>query len=193
MRNTAANPSKRVLRIHHRFRTQRLDRAQLRRHLRHALENHLHRPVYELSVHFIGDAEMRRLNERFARHAGTTDVLTFDYSDYDLPNRPAPAPDRRRTRRTRTKASPGGAALRGECFICVPEAVRQAPRYGVAWQTEVTRYAIHGLLHLCGWNDDTASERRTMKSLENRLVRVLTRRAPTARSSPAKNQLHRRP
>jgi probable rRNA maturation factor len=48
--------------------------------------------------------------------------------------------------------------LHGEMFI------------SMAWQSEVTRYLIHGLLHLRGYDDLQPAKRRVMKRKENRLL-----------------------
>ena len=100
---------------------------------------------------------MTRVNETFLQHAGSTDVITFDH------------------------AEPDAAALHGEIFICVDEAVTQARRFRTTWQSELLRYMIHGLLHLQGFDDHTASDRRQMKSEENRLLAALRRRFPTGK------------
>jgi rRNA maturation RNase YbeY len=63
--------------------------------------------------------------------------------------------------------------LHGELFICVEDAVRQAREFGTNWQSELVRYAVHGVLHLLGYDDLKPDLRRTMKRAENRLVRGL--------------------
>ena len=77
------------------------------------------------------------------------------------------------------EASPRRASrptLHGEIFICVDEAVSQARKFGVSWQSEVARYVIHGVLHLLGHDDLRAGARCKMKREENRLLRELSRR-----------------
>ena len=100
----------------------------------------------ELGFHWVSAAEMARVNWRFLRHEGSTDVITFDYGS--TPRR-----------------------LHGECFICVDDAVRQAEEFGTTWSGELVRYLIHGILHLCGFDDLEPSLRRIMKREENRWVR----------------------
>lgn len=119
------------------------------------LHDWLGKDCFELAVYLVGVEEITRLNERFLRHQGRTDVITFDYHD------------------------PGRLELlAGEIFICVDEAVAQAARFHTTWQKEVVRYVAHGILHLCGYDDRTPAARRRMKRVEDRLVRQLTARFP---------------
>jgi probable rRNA maturation factor len=130
----------------------------------------------ELGVHLIAAPEMTRLNEKFLRHQGSTDVITFDYSDA---GRQTPAARRQ---------------LHGEIFICVDEAILQAHKFGTRWQSEIVRYLVHGILHLLGYDDSHAGERRKMKREEDRRVRELSRRfslaqpGRTAKLSACKNR-----
>ncbi|MGB7768031.1 MAG: rRNA maturation RNase YbeY [Verrucomicrobiia bacterium] len=132
----------------------------------------------ELGVYLVADLEMTHLNETFLRHAGPTDVITFDYSDPG-PRTPDPGPRRQ---------------LRGEIFICTSEAVLQARRFSTSWQSEIVRYLVHGVLHLLGHDDSRAAKRRKMKREENRLVRKLSRQfllaqlARHVKISPCKNR-----
>lgn len=107
---------------------------------------------FEVGFYLVGEVEMTRLNETYLRHKGSTDVITFDYAE--------PAERQR---------------LKGEIFICVDEAVGQARRFRASWQTELLRYLVHGVLHLCGYDDQRASDRRKMKREEDRLVSELRR------------------
>ena len=114
----------------------------------------------ELSVVLLPAREMTRLNERFLQHAGSTDVITFNYSEQTTHNQPQ------------------GSGLHGEIFICVDEALIQARRFHTTWQVESVRYLVHGALHLLDYDDQRIEERRQMKREENRLVRELVRRFP---------------
>jgi len=108
---------------------------------------------FEIAVHLVDAAEMTWLNETFLHHAGATDVITFDYA-----------------------SGPNKVELQGDVIICVSEAVAQARRFRATWPEEVTRYLIHGILHLKGYDDLNPATRRTMKREENRLLRELGRR-----------------
>jgi len=99
-----------------------------------------------LAIHFVDSEEMARINSDFLHHSGPTDVITFDYGD-------------------------DGA----EIFICPEIAVAQSRRFRAAWQDELVRYMIHGILHLAGHDDLTPTARRKMKRQENQAVKAAQR------------------
>lgn len=124
----------------------------------------------ELGIHLVGAKEMARVNWRFLRHEGSTDVITFDHRDFQLPiaNRQLEIANCR-------------LQMQGELFICVDDAIKQAKAFGTSWQAEVVRYVVHGILHLLGHDDLQPALRREMKRAENRLVRLLAQRFSFAR------------
>jgi len=152
------------LTISNRQRTKPINVRQLRQIIRVLLEDLLQLDQVELGISFVGAAEMTRVNETFLQHAGSTDVITFDYLDA----RPAS---------TNLKPAP----VHGELFICVDEAVTQARRFRTTWQSELIRYIIHGLLHLLGHDDHGVVARRQMKRAEGRLLQQLGARFPLSR------------
>ncbi len=143
----------RALALRNRQRTRALNTPLLRRVILHLLQNEFAVRAYELGFHFVAPAEMARVNQQFLQHAGSTDVITFDYREV---NEPAKLP---------------GETLHGEIFISVGDAVRQARQFSTTWQGEVTRYVIHALLHLRGFDDLEPAARKLMKREENRLLR----------------------
>jgi len=112
-----------------------------------------HRAAGQLAVYFIQAAEMARLNEQFLDHAGSTDVITFNYQE-----------DARQ------------GEWCGEIFVSVDDAVASAPRFRAPWQLELARYLVHGMLHLRGYDDRRPAARREMKKEENRVLKALSRR-----------------
>jgi len=126
----------------------------------------------DLDIHLVATPEMTPLNEKFLRHAGTTDVITFNYADNGRAGSPLPADGAHGVARP---------TLHGEIFICLDEAVRQARKFGTSWQSEVVRYVVHGVLHLLGFDDANTGARRKMKREENRRLRELSRRFPLSK------------
>ena len=117
------------------------------------LDEFLRTEVSELGIHILDAPSMARLNETFLQHEGPTDVITFDYTE-----------------------GSGAQILAGEIFICFDEAKRQARRFRVDWQNELVRYVVHGILHLCGHDDQKSADRARMKREESRLLKVLNER-----------------
>jgi len=143
-----------------RQRARKLDVRQLRKTAM-ALLGELQVAKAELGVTFVADKEMTLVNETFLQHEGSTDVITFDHT-----------PEQESRRKVVRDA------IHGELFICVDEAIRQAKRFRTTWQSELTRYIVHGVLHLLGHDDHRAADRLKMKREENRLVRKLASLKP---------------
>jgi probable rRNA maturation factor len=141
-------------------RSRSINRRHLCRIIRSFLQDDLHREQYVLAVYLVNDRRITQLNETHLRHAGPTDVIAFDYSD------------ERSSRRKEADSLP----LMGDVFICVEEAIRQSGKYHTSWQSEVIRYIVHGILHLCGYDDQTVAARKKMKREEDRLLRELSTR-----------------
>jgi probable rRNA maturation factor len=91
---------------------------------------------------FVDDEEILHLNNEFLQHNYTTDVITFviseDTNDFDA-----------------------------EIYISVDTAIVQANEYKVSLQNELRRLAIHGALHLAGYDDSTDELRAEMHTKEN--------------------------
>ena len=98
------------------------------------------RAAGEMSITFIATGPMRRLNKRFLRHDRPTDVLSFRY---DAPTPPAAT-----------------RFVVGEILIAPREAQRYATRHGLAYEEELGRYVVHGLLHWLGYDDRTRAQQR---------------------------------
>lgn len=104
-------------------------------------------PLVELSVALVGDKTMSDLHLRFMSIPGPTDVLTFPL---DVDER--------------------GRATSGEIVICVPEARRRAKAHGSEPARELLLYAVHGMLHLDGWDDQTPAEFKAMHREEDKIL-----------------------
>ncbi len=120
-----------------------------------------------VNVALVSDASVRALNRIYRRKDVVTDVLSFSAS----PRPPAPGPD----------------SLLGDIAIARGVARRQAREAGHAEQTELRVLALHGLLHLLGYDHERDDGR--MRRVERRLRRKgglregLIERAAGARAS----------
>lgn len=104
----------------------------------------------DVSVVIASDRTLRRLNRRYRGLDAPTDVLSF---------------------------SLGAGAREGEPFgdivISHETARRQARDYGASLPDEIARLAVHGALHLCGYDHLERSEAARMHGFARRLLREL--------------------
>jgi rRNA maturation RNase YbeY len=167
------------LSLRNRQRTCQVDLRLLRRITRCLLADFIRPQYFELGIHLVDAVEMAHVNQTFLRHQGSTDVITFDYGKGPF-GVPASA-GRSSKRSTRSRVCPSdrlkaGLQTHGEIFLSLDDAVSQARRFRTTWQSELVRYLIHGVLHLCGYDDERSAARLRMKRAENRLLRELSRR-----------------
>ncbi|MBI3408822.1 MAG: rRNA maturation RNase YbeY [Planctomycetes bacterium] len=118
-----------------------LDRGRLRDLVRTVLAGE-HIADFEISLAFVDNVTIHRLNKRFLDHDEPTDVLTFPLSDAHAKR------------------------LAGELVIGAEVALAEAQARGHDVQTELALYVIHGLLHLCGYNDKSANDAAAMRERE---------------------------
>lgn len=102
----------------------------------------------DLAFLFAGSAFVKRLNRRYAGREDVTDVLAFDMS-----------------------CAPASFGIFGDVVVCVDVARSVSKELGVPFDEEVRRYLIHGVLHLIGYDDLTARQRRLMHRRQEGLVK----------------------
>jgi probable rRNA maturation factor len=109
-----------------------------------------------VSVVFTGDEEMAELNAQWLAHEGPTDVLSFP--QFEL--RPGDA----------VEGLVDGALL-GDVVISIDTAAEQAADFE-SWSTadEVALLFVHGLLHLCGYDDGDDASRHAMREREDEVL-----------------------
>ena len=126
----------------------RLDRARMRDIVRRVLAGE-GVAQYEISLAFVDNATIHRLNKRYLDHDQPTDVLTFPLSN------------------------PVAKELAGEVIVGVEVAREQAAERGHDAQVEVALYVIHGLLHLCGYDDKSPKNAKKMRRRERHYLAKL--------------------
>lgn len=120
--------------------------------------------VAEVDIVFVDDAAIKKLNKRYKKEDGPTDVLSF-------------AIDGREFRRRE---------VLGEIFISLDTARRNSKLFDVQFEHEIVRYVVHGILHLFDYDDQTKVEKARMWHRQEKLLgelckqgtlsKVLTRR-----------------
>lgn len=103
---------------------------------------------YEISLAFVDNTTIHTLNKRYLDHDEPTDVLSFPLSD------------------------PGSRKLSGELVIGAEVAKAQAEERGHDVQAELALYVIHGLLHLCDYDDHSEKNAAEMRERERHYLQA---------------------
>lgn len=117
-----------------------------------------------VSIALVDNAALRRVNRDFLGHDYDTDVLSFLFESHCVAARDTYRGIRRRAH---------GRAIDGEVLVSGEMAARMAPRFGWNAREELTLYLVHGLLHLCEYDDQTPRERRVMREREQAILAEL--------------------
>jgi probable rRNA maturation factor len=145
--------------ILNRQRAVRLARPPLESFLRR-VKNELGLDEAGLTVCLVSDAEIARMNQKFRKKKGPTDVLSFP-----MAARRRPLWLRRGSRTVRA-----GEYL-GDIAISPSTARRYAKKYGRKLSNELQVLILHGVLHLLGY--DHESDRGEMDRIERKLRKRL--------------------
>jgi probable rRNA maturation factor len=121
---------------------------------RFVLERMRIHPQAELAVKFVEVDEMSRLNELWMDKQGPTDVLAFPMDEL----RPG-----------RTDGDPPDGVV-GDVVLAPKIAARQAAEAGHSTLDEMHLLAVHGILHLLGYDHAEPTEHREMFGLQARLL-----------------------
>ena len=97
---------------------------------------------------FCNDERELEVNRQFLGHDYYTDIITFDYST--------------------------AATLNGDIFISLDTVRSNAEQLGIAFENELLRILIHGVLHLTGQGDKTPETKAQMTEKENRALARLS-------------------
>jgi probable rRNA maturation factor len=118
----------------------------------------------DLSVAIVSDQEIHQVNRDHLNHDFPTDVISFLY-----------AAERSGAQSSKGTRSRRGAGLRieGELVVSDETAAREAAARKVTPQSELELYLVHGLLHLCGYDDLTPGERRVMRRREREITALI--------------------
>lgn len=109
----------------------------------------------EVSVSFVSNDEIHRLNKIYRQKDRATDVLSFPLGQdghYDT-----------------NKET--GCALLGDVVISLEMAVKQADMYGHSLEREIGFLTVHSMLHLLGYDHETSPlEERKMREKEEEVL-----------------------
>ena len=100
-----------------------------------------------LSFVFCDDEYLKNINVKYLGQDYYTDVISFDYSTEE--------------------------GLVGDVFISIERVRENANNFKVSFNEELFRVIIHGVLHLCGFNDKTDKEIKEIRKQENHFLSLI--------------------
>lgn len=98
-----------------------------------------------LNIIFCSDPFLLNMNKEYLNHDYFTDIITFDYAT---------------------------DSIEGELYISLDRIRENATDLEVAFEHELHRVIIHGVLHLCGYGDKTDEEISIMRAKEDAYLKM---------------------
>ena len=114
-----------------------------------------------VTVLLTSDERLRQLNRNFAGEDYVTDVLSFEaHPDDDFPD---------------SINECSGDSI-GDVAISIPQTERQASEKGIPFERELAMLAIHGTLHLLGYDHASPDEEKMMFGKTDRALAIMFKR-----------------
>ena len=104
------------------------------------------------SIIFVDEETIKNINKDYRGKDSVTDVISFAFEDNEI-------------------IEDEGTRVLGDIYICIPRMIEQSKAYGHSEKRELSFLAVHGLLHLLGY-DHTKSkeEEKVMFSLQEEIL-----------------------
>lgn len=100
-----------------------------------------------LTYIFCTDEYLLQMNKQFLDHDTYTDIITFDLTG-------------------------DGEGLTGEIYISTERIAENALKFDTAYNEELHRVIFHGALHLCGFKDKSAPDKKKMREMEDKCLKA---------------------
>ncbi|MCC5937433.1 MAG: rRNA maturation RNase YbeY [Lunatimonas sp.] len=113
----------------------------------HAVATSEGQKITELLYIFCSDEYLHQINLTYLDHDTYTDIITFDQSE---------------TKNT----------IEGEIYVSIDRVQENATHLNQSFDRELRRVISHGLLHLCGYKDKTATEAAKMRKKEEAAIEL---------------------
>ena len=117
------------------------NKAHVRQWITFAIQNEGFK-LKELSYIFCSDNYLLQINQQYLDHDTYTDIITFDNSE-------------------------SSGIVASDIFISIDRIRENAAKFNVAETTELHRVIIHGVLHLLGYKDKSATDKQKMTEKED--------------------------
>ncbi len=104
-----------------------------------------------LSIIFVDEAEIKRINKEYRGIDKVTDVISFAFED-------------------NATLVYNNIRVLGDIYICIPRMFSQASEYGHSVKRELSFLTVHGLLHLLGYDHLTKEDEEKMFKLQELIL-----------------------
>lgn len=111
------------------------------------IANSYNKKIGDVGYLFCNDEKILEINRQFLKHDFYTDIISFDYSEDEI--------------------------ISGDIFISLDTVLSNSQMYNTDYQDELHRVIIHGVLHLCGFDDDSEENIMLMKEAEDASLKLL--------------------
>ena len=101
----------------------------------------------EVNISFCSNDEIVKIYKKYLSHDYSTDIITFAYTEKYYTD--------------------------SDVIISLESVKQNAARYGISFRKELFRVIIHGILHICGYNDSNKNEKVLMRKKENYYLKYL--------------------
>ena len=111
------------------------------------IANSYYKKIGEVAYLFCNDEKILEINRQYLNHDFYTDIISFDYSEGDI--------------------------ISKDIFISLDTVRTNSQKYNTDYQEELHRVIIHGVLHLCGLDDELDEDAISMREAENSALKQL--------------------
>jgi probable rRNA maturation factor len=101
--------------------------------------------INDLNYIFCSDKFLHKMNLEYLDHDTYTDIITFDNSEDDN-------------------------VIEGDIFISIERINDNSKSLNTHFEDEIKRVIVHGLLHLCGYDDHSVEDKAKMRILESQYI-----------------------
>jgi probable rRNA maturation factor len=101
--------------------------------------------INNLNYIFCSDEYLHKINLEYLDHDTYTDIITFDNSEDE-------------------------SSIEGDIFISIERVRENSQTLSTVFEEELKRVIVHGLLHLCGYDDHTLEDNAEMRLLESEYI-----------------------
>jgi probable rRNA maturation factor len=103
--------------------------------------------INNLNYIFCSDEYLHKINLEYLHHDTYTDIITFDNSEEE-------------------------SIVEGDIFISIERIKENSFTLNTVFEEEFKRVIVHGLLHLCGYDDHTSVDKAEMRRLESEYIEI---------------------